>query len=106
MLYLLSFPHQIQGWVHKASMCDFNLVVVPVHRNLSGEMKLSHPFRGATFISLSLPPEEEEKWGGLFGVIYNFFNFLLLFFLIVFFSFLPEVGPELNPLVYNELISS
>ena len=55
---------QIQSWVHKASMCDFNLVAVPVQKNLSQDNKWAHPFRKPTFIPISVPAEVEQKWRG------------------------------------------
>ncbi|CAI8008895.1 hypothetical protein GBAR_LOCUS6050 [Geodia barretti] len=41
-------------------MCDFNLVAVPVHRNLQQES--SHPLRRPSFLPLSLPPHITDSW--------------------------------------------
>ena len=61
----ICFVHpQIQSWVHKASMCDFNLVAVPMHKSLLQDHRCTHPFRKPSFVPLSLPAEVEEKWRG------------------------------------------
>ena len=61
----MCFIHpQIQSWVHKASMCDFNLVAVPMHKSLLQDHRCTHPFRKPSFVPLSLPAEVEEKWRG------------------------------------------
>jgi hypothetical protein len=52
----------IQSWVRHASMCDFNLVAVPLHKSLLQDHRATHPFRKPSFIPLSLPAEIEEKW--------------------------------------------
>ena len=55
---------QIQGWIHKALMCDFNLVAVPMHSSLLQDSRRGHPFRKPTFIPLLLPMKVEEEWKG------------------------------------------
>jgi hypothetical protein len=54
----------IQNWERNASMCDFNLVAVPVHKGLlhEGPGSSGHPFRRPSFIPLSLPPDIRDKW--------------------------------------------
>ena len=48
------FYSQIQSWIHKAGMCGFNLVPVPMLQTLCKAD--SHPFGSSQYIPLHLPP--------------------------------------------------
>jgi len=54
-LFYLFIYLQIQNWTHKAVMCGFNLVPVPMLHTLSKDEGDSTPFTPRTYIPLLLP---------------------------------------------------